>query len=125
MFWMRGGRKLKPMAGNWWRQLVRIPYKTLCFCVVYENYNTVAAQAQHIQLQWKHTQNTMPETPRIIKPPGGGREGGRGFNNQGEGLLVPAPRYLVSLEHHFWKKHVIQIWDAVFRKTAPQIIIIL
>ena len=82
---MRGGRKLKPMAGNWWRQLVRIPYKTLCFCVVYENYNTVAAQAQHIQLQWKHTQNTMPETPRIIKPPGGGVGGGGGLIIRGRG----------------------------------------
>ena len=122
MFWMRGGRKLKPMAGNWWRQLVRIPYKTLCFCVVYENYNTVAAQAQHIQLQWKHTQNEMPETPRIIQTPGGGRGGGRGFNNQGEGLLVPAPRYLGSLEHHFGRNTSYKLEMPFFKKRRHKLL---
>ena len=40
--------------GTWlaivWSWLVKIPYKTLCFCVCYENDYSETSQTQHIQL---------------------------------------------------------------------------
>jgi hypothetical protein len=47
---MRGGRKFGHMAGNWWSWLVKIPYKTLRFCIFYENDHSETPQTQHIQL---------------------------------------------------------------------------
>ena len=45
--WMRGGRKLRA-HGGW--LVVKIPYKTMCFCVFYENDRSETSQARHIQL---------------------------------------------------------------------------
>jgi len=45
--WRRGGRKLRAHGG---RLVVNIPYKTLCFCVFYENDRSETSQARHIQL---------------------------------------------------------------------------
>ena len=67
------------MAGNWRCQLVKIPYKTLCFCAFYENDHSEASQAQHNQLQWKHifrarkVFHTLSFLPSFFRtPPGGG-----------------------------------------------------